>query len=257
MLTVYDLMEINKPKFTGSDNTICNALNEYPGLIERYTVSQLADYLGISTASIMRFAKKLGYSGYSELRFEYMKSVHGAHDNEHEEASELKNYLRLLIESFERMANIDESQFISLAKDISKHKNVYAIGLGKSGLAAEYMRYSFIRAGKYIETATESVLVNDIPKISAPQDMYIIYSEKASSVSNVLKSFIKGTKDNSKAKICIVTCNPKSSFENQVDRIIVLPKVDIKNEGIRSHSMMLAFVDILLAYYIKEIGIQS
>ena len=57
MLSLYDLIEINKSTFTDNDNIISAALIEYPGLIERYTVSQLAEYLKVSTASIMRFAK--------------------------------------------------------------------------------------------------------------------------------------------------------------------------------------------------------
>ena len=254
MLSLYDLIEINKSTFTDNDNTISAALIEYPGLIERYTVSQLAEYLKVSTASIMRFAKKLGYSGYSELRFDYMKSAHtGTGQDSDLNNNDLQQYTRLTIESLERMSSMDETIFISLAKEIKKHKKIYAIGSGKSGLVAEYMRYSFIRLGKSIETATESVMIRDIPKGADRDDLIIFFSEKAGSASNILREFIRDVQSDSKAKIIIITCNPKSIYEKLVSSVIVIPDVDTKQEGIRSHSLMLCFVDILLAYYFKNL----
>ena len=252
MLSLYDLIEINKPHFTDNDKTISAALLEYPGLIERYTVSQLAEYLKVSTASIMRFAKKLGYSGYSELRFDYMKSAHTGQDSDPSN-NDLQQYTRLTIESLQRMSSMDEAIFISLAREIKKHKKIYAIGSGKSGLVAEYMRYSFIRLGKSIETATESVMIRDIPKGADHDDLIIFFSEKAGSASNILREFIKDIQSDSKAMIIIITCNPKSIYEKLVSSVIVIPDVDTKQEGIRSHSLMLCFVDILLAYYFKNL----
>ena len=183
-----------------------------------------------------------------------MKSAHtGTGQDSDQNNNDLQQYTRLTIESLQRMSSMDETIFISLAKEIKKHKKIYAIGSGKSGLVAEYMRYSFIRLGKSIETATESVMIRDIPKGADRDDLIIFFSEKAGSASNILREFIRDVQSDSKAKIIIITCNPKSIYEKLVSSVIVIPDVDTKQEGIRSHSLMLCFVDILLAYYFKNL----
>lgn len=249
MLGIFDIFEIKKDSFSENDMLIYNTIINYPGIIERYTISQLAEFLNISTTAIMRFAKKLGYSGYSQLRFEYMKSSHidQASDNN------AMQYVKMITESFNRFSEIDQNVYTDLAREIKTHKSVCALGIGKSGLVAEYMRYSFLRCGKSINIATDTVTINDIPKVSTSKDLFFYFSEKGASVaSTTIKNFLKNSAA-SKAKIVIITCNPNITYDESVYRTVVIPNVDYQKEGIRSHSLMIGFVDILISYYMQNL----
>ena len=250
MLNAKERIEVNASSFTESDRIIAEAILSYPGLVERFTVQQLADHLSLSTASIMRFAKKLGYTGYSEFRFEFMRSLHNADTPADTGISTpLGKYTQWMIHSLEQMAEMDEQTFVDVAEKLHTVRTVYAVGNGKTGLVCRYMQYSFLRCSRDIIPITDSVLIHDLPKVKDAHPLYLYFSEKASQISDLLPGFINET---CKEDIILITCNPNTPLAKKAGQTIVVPNVDTSQEGIRSHALFLNFIDILLAYYLEK-----
>jgi len=65
-----NLIVSSSDRLTPTERRIAEAVTEDPTLLAFGTVSGLAEHVGTSRPSIVRFANKLGYSGYSELQEE-------------------------------------------------------------------------------------------------------------------------------------------------------------------------------------------
>lgn len=67
--TFIQRVQLNNERFTDFETSFATALCTQPQYYLDRTVASIAQEYHISPNAIMRFAKKLGYSGYSELRF--------------------------------------------------------------------------------------------------------------------------------------------------------------------------------------------
>ena len=67
-LSIQDLIATAGDRLTPTDRRIAEAVMENPTLLAFGTVSDLADHVGTSRPSIVRFATKLGFEGYSDLQ---------------------------------------------------------------------------------------------------------------------------------------------------------------------------------------------
>lgn len=72
-MNIIDRIEAAKPNFTKSDELIYNCIKEDYWIIirEASTIVDLAEKCRVSKSAILRFAKKLGYSGYSEFKYDF------------------------------------------------------------------------------------------------------------------------------------------------------------------------------------------
>ncbi len=66
--TTSDLVAAVSDRLTPTERRIAEAVLAEPTLLAFGTVSDLADHIGTSRPSIVRFAHKLGFDGYTELR---------------------------------------------------------------------------------------------------------------------------------------------------------------------------------------------
>ena len=65
---IQDLIASVNERLTPTERRIAEAVLEDPTLLAFGTVSGLADRVGTSRPSIVRFATKLGFEGYSDLQ---------------------------------------------------------------------------------------------------------------------------------------------------------------------------------------------
>ena len=249
MLSVQERIEINQASFTESDTRIYEAVKAYPGMIERYTVQQLATFLDVSTASVIRFAKRLGYSGYSEFRYDYIRAAHAPRGNA--EDTPLSRYTRLMTESFKGFYEMDEAVFTGLCRLLAEHDRIIAVGSGKSGLSAAYLAYTFMRVGKNVLPVTDSVMLRDLAKSLRKGDLVLYFSEKANTFSTILASYLNDTRQSGFGDTVLITCNPDSPFRKEVLQTVVIPNVDTSQEGVRAHALFIGFCEILLSYYLE------
>ena len=73
LATTADLIAAASEHLTPTDRRVAEAVLAEPTLLAFGTVSELADHVGTSRPSIVRFAHRLGFAGYSELQ-EHVRS---------------------------------------------------------------------------------------------------------------------------------------------------------------------------------------
>ncbi|MBM7602908.1 DNA-binding MurR/RpiR family transcriptional regulator [Metabacillus crassostreae] len=107
-------------------------------------IRELADETHVSTATILRFCRKLNCEGFSEFKVKLK-----IHLNENKK-TKIKSSQHSMLEFFERTLKGDIEENMKQAADlIGKAENVIFIGIGSSGILAEYGARYFSSLGKF------------------------------------------------------------------------------------------------------------
>ena len=142
--------------FTRSHRTVANYLNENLNDVAFCTLEEIADRIGVSTTTIIRFSRALGYSGYSDMQKDIQSSLQ-TKASLPERLITLEQYPAntLLAESFQNdILNIqhtleaqNDQELQRVIHAISSAPNVYVLGMRSSFSVAHYMasRLSEIR----------------------------------------------------------------------------------------------------------------
>ncbi len=96
------------------------------------TIRELAEHAGVSTASILRFCQKCGFSGYKELKFRLKDTLKNQSNVPNNNVSEIID----CIQKFEQplyKARLEKALDI-----LSGDAQIICIGIGNSGITARY-----------------------------------------------------------------------------------------------------------------------
>lgn len=136
-------------------NEVIQSFNELESSIYNYVcqngekvaymrIRELADETHVSTATILRFCRKLNCEGFSEFKVKLKMHL------EEDKKTELKNSDHSVVEFFERTLNGDlEEKIREAATLIADAEHVLFIGSGSSGIVAEYGARYFSSLGKF------------------------------------------------------------------------------------------------------------
>ncbi|HWO95866.1 MAG TPA: MurR/RpiR family transcriptional regulator [Bacillus sp. (in: firmicutes)] len=107
-------------------------------------IRELADETHVSTATILRFCRKLNCEGFSEFKVKLKMHL------EENKKTIIKSSQHSIVEFFERTlkGNIEE-KIRKAASLVTKADNVIFIGIGSSGILAEYGARYFSSLGKF------------------------------------------------------------------------------------------------------------
>lgn len=107
------------------------------------SVRELADEAHVSTATVMRFCKKMGFSGFSELKYKIRETMEQQETIKNEQANSLIEYV-------EYIKSKEYSDNIKKAAELIKCADSFQIfGLSVCRDIAKYTARRFCRAGVY------------------------------------------------------------------------------------------------------------
>ncbi|MCM2533238.1 MurR/RpiR family transcriptional regulator [Neobacillus pocheonensis] len=107
-------------------------------------IRELADETHVSTATILRFCRKLNCEGFSEFKVKLKMHL------EENKRTIIKSSQHSVVEFFERTLKGDiEEKIREAANLVAKADNVIFIGIGSSGILAEYGARYFSSLGKF------------------------------------------------------------------------------------------------------------
>lgn len=145
--------------FNELEMSIYNYIIKNKTRISHMKIKDLADEAHVSTATILRFCKKLGCEGYSEFKLRYKEYLQQtALLLTDSEETTVKGFLTR-IDSKEFQDSLDEA--FSILKDSQR---IILIGIGTSGILAQYGARFFSNVGRF------SLYVDD-PYLPILQDL--------------------------------------------------------------------------------------
>ena len=137
------------PSLTRAQRIIASYLTEHPDVLAFTTLEDLARVTGVSTPTVIRFARAMGYGGYSDLQKsaqDHLLDKESLPSRLADAASRLKSS-ELLKDSFhsnieainQTLDSLSESDLQAAVDAICAAKSVYLLGMRSSFAVAYYM----------------------------------------------------------------------------------------------------------------------
>ena len=157
----------NKDKLTKSENKLANYIATHTEHVIYDTIKSLGTATNTGDATIVRLCKKLGYSGFSDLKIALAQDSMMTTSKSHEEAqtsSELSS--KVLISSIEKTEELINPSVLKQAVSLlAKARRIHIFGLGHSGESARtWLRIGLIanaESDPHIQVQVATLLSKD------------------------------------------------------------------------------------------------
>lgn len=139
-------IQLNKQIYSKKERLIGSYIEENLKKVSEISIEELAKKLEVSNATIIRFCKKIGFSGFSELKTLIKKERTDQKNIDKNLAGEKikSDYISLLDEA---VKSIDFDVIKKVADEILKSKKISIYGMGSSGLSAMELNQKLFRTG--------------------------------------------------------------------------------------------------------------
>lgn len=155
-------IEAAMPALTPAMRRIARAVRDNPAIVLEKTISQIADACGTSVATVVRFCRAVGVSGYAELRMSLATELGkeaaqfgadftlGAEiartDTLEEMAAKVASLEMLAIE--ETVSSIDFKALERVVAALDKAPRILLFGIGASHFVAQDLHHKLFRVGR-------------------------------------------------------------------------------------------------------------
>lgn len=206
--------------------------------------------LFVSEASLSRFAKKCGCSGYREFLFCYQQSDQPA------SSSSGSDHIKMVLNSYQELLNksyalMDEAQIMRIVDILSDHKRIYVYGKGSSGLAAMEMKLRFMRIGVNIEAITDEHIIK-MNSVLLDEECAVIGISVSGKTEAVIDS-LKAAK-RCGATVVLMTSYNEKRFQEFCDEVLLFAvKENLeKGKAISPQFPILVMVDIIYSRMLRS-----
>lgn len=249
-------------KFTTVEKKIADYIFKSGEAILEKSVQQAAQDVGSSSASLVRFARTLGYDGFSQLKqkLSIAYAIHVDNKDYYEEvsdtetASSIKNKLKVRINHMVETTNtaLSDKTIISLVSVIDQVNVVFVYGIGASAIVAQDISQKFNRIGKRVQFIKDPHLLVSAMSIEKNKAIFIAISMKGETKEVVeLASVAKQMK----MPIIAITAKEQSTLGKLSAYILhSLSGEDYQMRSAATMSLMaqLYVVDVLFYMYVSE-----
>lgn len=245
-----------------SEKKVADWLFSHSGEVLPYSISDLASKCDSSEATIVRFSKRLGYSGYQDLKIvlarESEKKVitptitEG--DNCYEIFEKVCNDAYMSLERTKK--TLSPESMTRAARVISNAGRVVLIGLGSSAAVAEDASNKFLRAGcnsaAYSDTHMQAIAVSQLHE----GDVVIGISQ--SGTSRDIVDCLKMARTRGASTISI-TSKERSPITRQSDISLLTDTEETRHSalGLNSHLARLVVIDALCYKIVYENSLRA
>ncbi|GAB2025080.1 MurR/RpiR family transcriptional regulator [Lactovum odontotermitis] len=140
-------------KLSKSDSQLADFLLENSENAGKLSIQELSSLTGISTATISRFAKKIGYDSYQDLKFDLSNSTAVKTDDFFREIKDSDSYYDMLVKNFSaNIASLKATESIASEESLQKSVDLLLaarkcafFGLGESNALALIAYHRFLK----------------------------------------------------------------------------------------------------------------
>ncbi len=206
-MRVDELLNFHYDEMSDNERYVCHYLAGHYEECSRKTVDEFAADCSVSKTMLIRFAKKLGLSGYSELKARIRIERREAQPN-------VDGLLQAMTDSYHKMMeDLVKKNLTKLFEKLFAANRVFVYGSGSSqARAASEMKRIFLPAKEMIHLHGHDLLCT-LKRFAKPEDLVMIISlsgesdmvvelAKALKVSNVPTVSITRQKSNTLASLC-------------------------------------------------------
>lgn len=225
---------------SGTEQSILSKLDGHPELLNR-TLTELAAELHSSGTSIIRLCQKLGFSGFSEFKFESRKLF------------QLSNYKQenSFLQDLELFCGFLSTDMITdkvrlFAQEISRSKTIYIAGVEISKSLAVYFSHRLNQFDFEAMPVSDDTLLDLLPNLLNRQSL-VIYISISGQTRRLINSAQKAS--HTGATVLSLT-NAKSSPLTRLSKVNIATNtatMSYHNYDATPRTFQVAIIDLILA----------
>ena len=201
------------PSLSKTEKKVADYFIEQKGEIIYKTLLEIAKAINVGEATIIRFVKRIGFSGFQELKLEIAKEAKP--ENEENYENYIDRIAANMLETITNTKTVLTQENLDIAIDlIMKSDKLYFYGVGTSGLTANEAQNRFMRMGKIGNAITDNHFQMMYSATCSKNDLVIVFS-LSGSTKDIIESVRLAKREN--AKIIAVTSYVLSPLSEMAD----------------------------------------
>ena len=240
------------PNLTGVMQKVAQFTLNSPQETINLTINDLSVRIGVSDASIVRFAQTLGYPGFHALRLRLAEDIVSPMSIVHEDlmpddgpATAVQKAMMLGLRSLEDTIHIlDMSALEAVIQAICNARQIVLFASGNSIPIAMDLNFRLTKIGLQSRSAIDPTMQEMYASLTTPEDVAVGISHTGSSKDTVYA--LKLAKQHEARTVCI-TNHTESPLTRHGDiRLFTASRVShFRQERLESHLAMLALTEAL------------
>ncbi|GAA0087639.1 MurR/RpiR family transcriptional regulator [Clostridium perfringens] len=245
------------------EQNIADYILENPISVAHNSISDLSAELNVAGSTLFQFAKKLGYSGFKELKMailiqENNFSTVSIHENIEIDDNELTIAQKVFDSNIKTLTNtkkILQLDNLKKAAEIISNSNIlYFFGVGGSGILAQDAYHKFLRSPISARHSTDYHMQLMEASLLTPQDCAICISHTGKSKETIK---IAETVQEAGAKVIVITSHASSPLAKIGDIVFISisEEIEFHSEALSSRISQLSILDslyVILMFMDKE-----
>lgn len=220
-----------------------------PDEVLYFSITELADAADSSEASVMRFCRELGFSGFQDFKLELAKELATAPPAPaNQNADAVQTLVETAVQALRETEQlVDRDALGRAAQRVLQASQVNVFGVAASSVTAEYLEYKLIRVGIRARALSDPHLATMLAATADPSVVYVIVSSSGSTTDTVN---VARRARQSGAFVIGLTNRSKSPLVTTCDLVLVAswPETPLTGGAFPSKISQLLLVDALLAY---------
>lgn len=197
------------PHFTAADRAIAHLTIHHPQMVDRLSSRELGRQCGVSEASVVRFAKKLGYAGFPDFKQDLHHDIISsqalgspAFSAADSGAEVLSKVVALCMQALRHLTSVvDTNELERAAKVISAAICVHFFAAGGSVRVAQHAAFKLMRMGYMSVAYSDPYTQKGQASLIAATDVAIGISYTGSTKSVI--DALSVAKENGATTVCI------------------------------------------------------
>lgn len=246
------------PSLSKTEKKVADYILKEKGKIIYQTLLEISQNIEVGEATIIRFVRKIGFSGFQDLKFEIAKENNTDNKNM-DNNGEYNNYENYIEANAERIVQTITNTKATLVQDnlnlaikmITDAKRVFFYGVGSSGFTANEAQVRFMRLGVIGNSVIDPHFQSMYSSISNNKDVIIVFS-----ISGYTKDIIEAVKIAKKenTKVIAITSYILSPVAQLADCVLLTAAKENPLEGgsFTGKISQLYIIDLLCSEYLMQ-----
>lgn len=247
---------------TKSEKKIADTILHSPDLVSQCPLSEIAKYLEVGEATLVRFCRTIGFKGFSDFKLELSIEL-ATKDNNDETVLEteimpsddsltIAQKLQAAVSNvMEETVNLlDLKQLEQVVKAIKKARRIFLFGVGSSGVTAEDAKNKLMRIGFQVDATGNNHFMYMQAALLTPSDVAIGLSHSGYSAETA--HTLKIAKQNGATTVAL-THSLRSPVTEYADYVLVNGNKQGKLQGdsIGTKIAQLFVLDLIYALLVQ------
>ncbi|MCX7788013.1 MAG: MurR/RpiR family transcriptional regulator [Spirochaetes bacterium] len=223
-----------------------------PDEVIHFSVSELADRVGVSEPTVIRFCRGLGFKGFQDFKIHLAqtlipsaRSIHEIVNGTEEPPELIKKVFEANIKAIQNtLSTLDYRSVDTVVKILSKSEKIIFFGLGGSAVVAMDAYHKFFRIGIPCEWFSDSHMAIMASSMMRKNQTLIAISHSGSS-KDVVETIEEAKKAG--AETVAIVSQKKSPVTKLVHYVLCVdsPETNYKFEPMSSRIAQLSVIDVL------------